>query len=137
MCSDLSRVLMVFWDRQKIKFIYLIIYLPATSNFVADRGILMTFGSGTHGSLGHGNYNDVLQAKIVEALIGFEVEQVPSVTSHLIYSIWPTIYWQIYIREGGRGPQVIYRPNWGPQGQENLFSRMPSRQRKQCPIARG
>jgi len=36
----------------------------------------MTFGSGTHGSLGHGNYNDVVQAKIVEALIGFEVEQV-------------------------------------------------------------
>ena len=41
-----------------------------------DRGILMTFGSGTHGSLGHGNHNDVVQAKIVEALIGFEVEQV-------------------------------------------------------------
>ena len=36
----------------------------------------MTFGSGTHGSLGHGNYNDVVQAKIVEALIGYEVEQV-------------------------------------------------------------
>jgi len=41
-----------------------------------DRGILMTFGSGVHGSLGHGNHNDVVQAKIVEALIGFEVEQV-------------------------------------------------------------
>jgi len=61
-----------------VKF-YLIIYLPATPNFVADRGILMTFGSGTHGSLGHGNYNDVLQAKIVEALIGFEVEQVGTI----------------------------------------------------------
>ena len=70
-----------------MKFFYLIIYLPATPNFVADRGILMTFGSGTHGSLGHGNYNDVLQAKIVEALIGFEVEQVPSVTSSFSYSI--------------------------------------------------
>ena len=44
--------------------------------FVVDRGILMTFGSGMHGSLGHGNYNDVVQAKIVEALIGNEVEQV-------------------------------------------------------------
>ena len=51
----------------------------------------MTFGSGTHGSLGHGNYNDVLQAKIVEALIGFEVEQVPSVMSNFSYSIRPTI----------------------------------------------
>ena len=38
----------------------------------------MTFGSGMHGSLGHGNNNDVGQAKIVEALIGFEVEQVSS-----------------------------------------------------------
>lgn len=41
-----------------------------------DRGILMTFGNGVHGSLGHGNHNDVVHAKIVEALIGFEVEQV-------------------------------------------------------------
>ena len=36
----------------------------------------MTFGNGVHGSLGHGNHNDVVHAKIVEALIGFEVEQV-------------------------------------------------------------
>ena len=27
----------------------------------ADRGILMTFGSGANGCLGHGNYNDVSQ----------------------------------------------------------------------------
>lgn len=44
--------------------------------FVVDRGILMTFGSGMHGSLGHGNFNDVIKAKIVEALIGSEVRQV-------------------------------------------------------------
>ena len=36
----------------------------------------MTFGSGVHGSLGHGDYNDVIRARIVEALIGNEVEQV-------------------------------------------------------------
>lgn len=41
-----------------------------------DRGILMTFGNGMHGALGHGNHNDVGQAKIVEQLIGFEVKQV-------------------------------------------------------------
>lgn len=51
---------------------------------LTDRGILMTFGSGTHGSLGHGNYNDVLQAKIVEALIGFEVEQVSCGSAHVM-----------------------------------------------------
>ena len=45
-------------------------------HFVVDRGILMTFGSGMHGSLGHGNFNDVIKAKIVEALIGSEVRQV-------------------------------------------------------------
>ena len=44
--------------------------------FAVDRGILMTFGSGMHGSLGHGNFNDVIKAKIVEALIGSEVKQV-------------------------------------------------------------
>ena len=42
----------------------------------------MTFGSGVHGSLGHGNHNDVVQAKIVEALIGFEVEQVSCASLH-------------------------------------------------------
>jgi len=51
---------------------------------LTDRGILMTFGSGTHGSLGHGNYNDVVQAKIVEALIGFEVEQVSCGSAHVM-----------------------------------------------------
>ena len=36
----------------------------------------MTFGSGANGCLGHGNYNDVSQAKIVEKLLGFEITQV-------------------------------------------------------------
>lgn len=51
---------------------------------IADRGILMTFGSGTHGSLGHGNFQDVAQAKIVEALLGYEVQQVTCGASHII-----------------------------------------------------
>ena len=39
----------------------------------------MTFGNGMHGALGHGNHNDVGQAKIVEQLIGFEVKQVRNI----------------------------------------------------------
>lgn len=30
-----------------------------------DRGILMTFGSGVYGCLGHGNYNDVAQVEVI------------------------------------------------------------------------
>ena len=44
----------------------------------------MTYGSGTHGSLGHGNFQDVSQAKIVEALLGFEVQQVACGCSHIM-----------------------------------------------------
>ena len=31
----------------------------------SDRGILMTFGSGVYGCLGHGNYNDVAQVEVI------------------------------------------------------------------------
>ena len=34
-----------------------------------DRGILMTFGSGTYGCLGHGNYNDVSQVAYVRLFL--------------------------------------------------------------------
>ncbi|XP_077981565.1 serine/threonine-protein kinase Nek8-like [Glandiceps talaboti] len=51
---------------------------------LTDRGILMTYGSGANGCLGHGNYHDVTQAKIVEALLGFEVILVSCGTSHVI-----------------------------------------------------
>ncbi|KAL5016244.1 hypothetical protein ScPMuIL_005833 [Solemya velum] len=51
---------------------------------LTDRGILMTFGSGANGCLGHGNYNDVSQAKIVEALLGYEVVQVSCGASHVL-----------------------------------------------------
>lgn len=44
----------------------------------------MTFGSGTHGCLGHGNCQDVGQAKIVEALLGYEVQQVACGASHIM-----------------------------------------------------
>ncbi|ESO08767.1 hypothetical protein HELRODRAFT_129966, partial [Helobdella robusta] len=51
---------------------------------LTDRGILMTFGTGTTGCLGHDNYANVTQAKIVEALLGYEVLQVSCGFSHVI-----------------------------------------------------
>ncbi|XP_014773599.1 serine/threonine-protein kinase Nek8 isoform X1 [Octopus bimaculoides] len=51
---------------------------------LTDRGILMTLGSGANGCLGHGNFNDVTHAKIVEALLGYEVMQVSCGASHVL-----------------------------------------------------
>ncbi|KAK6178679.1 hypothetical protein SNE40_011206 [Patella caerulea] len=51
---------------------------------LTDRGILMTYGSGANGCLGHGNHNDVTQAKIVEALLGYEVVEVSCGASHVL-----------------------------------------------------
>ncbi|XP_071952550.1 serine/threonine-protein kinase Nek8-like [Antedon mediterranea] len=51
---------------------------------LTDRGILMTYGSGAHGCLGHGNYHDVPQAKIVEALLGYEITMVSCGASHVM-----------------------------------------------------
>ena len=43
---------------------------------LSDHGILMTFGGGAQGCLGHGDYEDVQSPRIVEELLGFEVKQV-------------------------------------------------------------
>ncbi|XP_019723785.1 serine/threonine-protein kinase Nek8 isoform X1 [Hippocampus comes] len=51
---------------------------------MTDRGIVMTFGSGSNGCLGHGNFNDVTQPKIVEALLGYELVQVSCGASHVL-----------------------------------------------------
>nr|XP_033778339.1 LOW QUALITY PROTEIN: serine/threonine-protein kinase Nek8 [Geotrypetes seraphini] len=51
---------------------------------LTDRGIIMTFGSGSNGCLGHGNFNDVTQPKIVEALLGYEIMQVSCGASHVL-----------------------------------------------------
>ncbi|XP_041851737.1 serine/threonine-protein kinase Nek8 isoform X4 [Melanotaenia boesemani] len=51
---------------------------------MTDRGIIMTFGSGSNGCLGHGNFNDVTQPKIVEALLGYELVQVSCGASHVL-----------------------------------------------------
>uniref|UniRef100_F6XNP5 Serine/threonine-protein kinase Nek8 n=1 Tax=Ornithorhynchus anatinus TaxID=9258 RepID=F6XNP5_ORNAN len=51
---------------------------------LSDRGIIMTFGSGSSGSLGHGSFTDVGQPKIVEALLGYEMVQVACGASHVL-----------------------------------------------------
>ncbi|XP_067928764.1 serine/threonine-protein kinase Nek8-like isoform X2 [Watersipora subatra] len=51
---------------------------------VTDRGILMTFGSGANGCLGHGDNLDIAQAKIVEALLGYEVIKVSCGPMHIM-----------------------------------------------------
>ncbi|KAM4700965.1 serine/threonine-protein kinase Nek8 [Discoglossus pictus] len=51
---------------------------------LTDRGIIMTFGSGSNGCLGHANFNDVTQPKIVEALLGYEIIHVSCGASHVL-----------------------------------------------------
>ncbi|XP_075928824.1 serine/threonine-protein kinase Nek8-like isoform X1 [Petromyzon marinus] len=51
---------------------------------LTDRGILMTYGSGSSGCLGHGSYSDVAQPKIVEALLGYEITQMSCGMSHIL-----------------------------------------------------
>ncbi|MBN3325201.1 NEK8 kinase, partial [Atractosteus spatula] len=51
---------------------------------MTGKGIVMTFGSGSNGCLGHGNFNDVAQPKIVEALLGYELVQVSCGASHVL-----------------------------------------------------
>lgn len=49
---------------------------------LTDRGMLLTFGSGTHGCLGHEGYTDAAKAKIVEALLGFTVLRLSCGAAH-------------------------------------------------------
>ncbi|XP_060704102.1 serine/threonine-protein kinase Nek8 [Hemiscyllium ocellatum] len=51
---------------------------------LTDRGIIMSFGNGSSGCLGHGTFNDVTQPKIVEALLGYEIAQVSCGASHVL-----------------------------------------------------
>ncbi|XP_062509330.1 serine/threonine-protein kinase Nek8-like isoform X2 [Corticium candelabrum] len=50
---------------------------------LTERGILMTFGNGINGALGHGHNNDIAQPKIVEALLSFSVHQVSCGACHM------------------------------------------------------
>ncbi|XP_068945892.1 serine/threonine-protein kinase Nek8 [Petaurus breviceps papuanus] len=51
---------------------------------LTDRGIIMTFGSGSNGCLGHGSLTDLSQPTIVEALLGYEMMQVACGASHVL-----------------------------------------------------
>ncbi|XP_034280413.1 serine/threonine-protein kinase Nek8 [Pantherophis guttatus] len=51
---------------------------------LTDRGIVLTFGSGSSGCLGHGAFVDVSQPKIVEALLGYEITQAACGSSHVL-----------------------------------------------------
>uniref|UniRef100_A0A4W5RQ10 non-specific serine/threonine protein kinase n=1 Tax=Hucho hucho TaxID=62062 RepID=A0A4W5RQ10_9TELE len=48
---------------------------------MTERGIIMTFGSGSNGCLGHGNFNDVTQPKIVEVQVSCGASHVLAVTN--------------------------------------------------------
>lgn len=60
------------------------ILLQSTLNFLTDRGILLTSGIGSSGSLGHGNTSDVAQLRIVESLLGVSVKQVACGSAHVV-----------------------------------------------------
>lgn len=51
---------------------------------VTDTGILMTFGNGVHGCLGHGHLLDVKQPKIVEYLIGKQIVKISCGAMHVM-----------------------------------------------------
>uniref|UniRef100_H2ZRB2 non-specific serine/threonine protein kinase n=1 Tax=Ciona savignyi TaxID=51511 RepID=H2ZRB2_CIOSA len=51
---------------------------------LTDRGILMTFGSGSNGCLGHDNFHDVQKATIVEKLLGSELIEISSGSYHML-----------------------------------------------------
>ena len=46
--------------------------------------MLMTWGSGAHGCLGHGTTNDTAKATVVEDLVGYTVVQVSCGAAHVM-----------------------------------------------------
>lgn len=50
-------------------FFYLCNLCNCFFNPIPDRGIIMTFGSGSNGCLGHGNFNDVTQVHVSHCLV--------------------------------------------------------------------
>lgn len=51
---------------------------------LTDKGILMTFGSGINGCLGHGNYDDVITPKLVEKMLEYETVDVSCGANHVM-----------------------------------------------------
>ena len=50
---------------------------------LTDRGILLSYGSGKNGCLGHGDLSDVARPKIVESLLGDEVREISCSDHHV------------------------------------------------------
>jgi NIMA (never in mitosis gene a)-related kinase len=50
---------------------------------LTERNILMTSGNGSQGCLGHGDYEDGDQPRIVEALLAVEVESISAGSAHV------------------------------------------------------
>lgn len=51
---------------------------------LTDRGILMTFGSGNNGCLGHGSVQDLDKPTIVEKLLGYELTHIACGSYHML-----------------------------------------------------
>ena len=54
-----------------LKLVRMCIYCTLTSSpsLLSDKGILMTFGNGVNGCLGHGNYDDAYEVSVYICLI--------------------------------------------------------------------
>jgi len=66
---------------------YSIAQVASGDFFVAvksDRGILLTWGSGEHGCLGHGSTNEVFRATVVEDLVGSTVIKISCGAAHVM-----------------------------------------------------
>jgi hypothetical protein len=62
-------------------------HVACGDSFIAcltDKAMLMTCGHGADGCLGHGDYEDVAHARIVEALLSTEVTHIACGTAHMV-----------------------------------------------------
>ncbi|XP_022248106.1 serine/threonine-protein kinase Nek8-like isoform X2 [Limulus polyphemus] len=82
--SDSSVFYPVFLEEKAGVHIVQIVCGNLFTLLLTDRGILLSFGSGSNGCLGHGDYNDVSQPKIVEELLGVDVKAVACGSSHVV-----------------------------------------------------
>jgi NIMA (never in mitosis gene a)-related kinase len=51
---------------------------------LTDNGILMTYGSGINGCLGHGNYDDISKPKLVGSMLQYETSDMDCGANHMV-----------------------------------------------------
>lgn len=64
-----------------------IIHVACGDNFIVcltDRSLLLSYGNGDKGCLGHGDYKSLSQPKIVEVLLGLDVTSVACGAAHVV-----------------------------------------------------